>query len=159
MHHVMVIFERGITVRDMSVDGTVIVPPPPCDPPPSKAVAALCAPAFRHLAHDRGASAPRLIDSMTNDAGTYYVFAAVIDGSGECGAYGVWVMLVDKTIHITQPVEGCFTYTYDDSGLVEAGKATPEVHWGPPLRVVVQQTSRPAHTYVLDESKFALTVQ
>jgi hypothetical protein len=159
-HDVMVTFESGITVREMSVDGNVVVPPPPCSPRPTGPLAALCSPAFQHLAHDRGPRAPRLIDTITNDADTYYVFAAVFDGSGECGAYGLWVMRVHgSTLQITPPLEGCFVFSYDDAGLVEAGTRSPDVHQGPPLRLVVEETNKKPRSYVLDERTFALVPQ
>jgi hypothetical protein len=156
MRHVVVTFESGITVRSMNVDGAAVVPPA-CDPPPSGPLKSLCTPAFRHLAHDRGTRRPRLIDTLSNDAGSYYVFAAVVDGGGECGAYGFWVMRVDKTIHVTQPLVGCFTFGYDDTGAMEAGLRSPFVQWGPPLRLVVEDEALgPLRTYVLDERMFAL---
>ncbi len=156
MRHVVVTFESGITVGSMMVDGDTVVPPS-CEPPPRGPLKALCTPAFQHLAHERGTRKPRLIDTQTFDAGTYYVFGAVVDGSGECGADGFWVMRVDKTIHVTQPIVGCFAFTYADSGALGVGAKHPDVQWGPPLRLVVQDAAGgPPRTYILDETAFAL---
>jgi hypothetical protein len=156
MRHVVVTFESGNTVGSMMVGGDTVVPPA-CVPPPHGPLKALCTPAFQHLAHERGVRKPRLIDTQTTDAGTDYLFAAVIDGSGECGAYGFWLMRVDKTIHITEPIVGCFAFTYGDSGALEAGVKNPGVEWGPPFRLVVQgEAGGQRHTYTLDETAFAL---
>ncbi len=150
--HVTVTFKSGTTVSNMSVGASVVIPAS-CDPPLLGPLKALCTPAFRHLAHDKGTREPRLIDTLANDAGTTYVFAAVFDGSGECGTYGFWIMRVDKTIHISQPIEGCFAFSEED-----ADHKSPVVVWGPPLRVVVQdEASAHSRTYALDERTFTLT--
>ena len=149
--HVTVTFKSGITVSSMSAGSDVIIPARLASRRRQVRSKRFCTPAFRHLAHDHGVREPRLIDTLTNDASTTYVFAAVVDGSGECGAYGVWMMRVDKTIHITQPVEGCFAFSQD------ADPKSPVVAWGPPLRVVVQdEGSARTHAYVLDDEAFAL---
>jgi hypothetical protein len=129
----------------MTVGGDVVIPTA-CDPVPSGPLKALCTPAFRHLAHDRGTHGSRLVDTRSSEASTYYVFAAVVEGSGECGAYGFWIMRVDKTIHITQPLEGCFAFSDDE-------KKNPVVQWGPPVRLVVQdeRPGSPPRTFVLHE--------
>jgi hypothetical protein len=134
----------------MTVDGDVILPPT-CDPMPKGPRATLCTPAFRHLAHDRGASTATLVDEHEGTQGSTYIFGAVIDGSGECGSYAYWAMWVSGSSHppagvapmrIAPPLEGCFILP-------------PTIHWGPPHHLIVQSVGTPAKDYVLDEETYS----
>lgn len=141
--------ESGTFVQSMVADSEVVMPPA-CAPLPKKgAGAVLCSPAFRELAHERGSATARLVDEHSDDAGSTYVFAAVITGSGECGAYGFWAIRVDTKVHVTPPVAGCFMLQE------EAGaEKSPRIQWGPPLVFSTQAYGGARDTFVLDDGTF-----
>jgi hypothetical protein len=150
--HVMLTFQPGTTaVATMTADGDVVLPPT-CNPAPPDSRASLCTPAFRKLAHDRGGASAHLVDMHDDARGATYVMAAVVEGSGECGSYGFWVIRVDRAIRITQPITGCFALSTDK----DAGAVTPVVTWGSPLRLTaLTEGGQKTSTFELDELTYA----
>jgi hypothetical protein len=95
----------------------------------------------------------QLVAVRTGSNKADFVFAAVIAGSGECGAYGFWVMRVDASdVRLTPPIAGCFSLLTEGDG----GVVSPGVQWGPPLRLAISAYDRPGLTYVLDERRFVM---
>ena len=135
--------DAGTAVHSMIVGGDTVLPPP-CDQAPKKGPKAiLCTPAFRRIAHDRGASAASLVDVHTGTHGSTYIFGAVIEGGGECGSYAYWAIRVRAPgeLYVSPPIEGCFILP-------------AVIRWGPPVELVVQSTGATARRYVLDEEGF-----
>lgn len=141
--------ESGFFVRAMTVGEETILPPA-CAPPRTGAATVLCNPAFRALAHGQGTMSAHVVDMRREGRGATYVFAAVIAGSGECGAYGFWAIRVGQDVRVTPPIEGCFMLQ---------GEATadtgPTIQWGPPLSLALRAASKPVETFVLDEGAYS----
>lgn len=68
------------------------------------------------------------------------LFAAVFEGSPECGAYGYWLLRVGPTgTRATAPIVGCMTDPYTENTETEGEyfkeSRNPIIQWGPPVSV------------------------
>ncbi|MGD0528759.1 MAG: hypothetical protein ABSE49_26720 [Polyangiaceae bacterium] len=135
--------------------GDQVVYPPPCASP--QALAALCSKAYRELGGHE-VFAVKLVGQDVTAELADFLFAAVYEGAGDCGAYGYWLVRVESArVRATPPVRGCFAgprRSRDDGGVQE-----PTVRWRRPLSITVDTEAgaqgRPS--WQLDEGTFTWT--
>lgn len=128
-------------VRAMRVDEQVIYPTNCDGPRPSPR--ALCSPAFRDLG-GHGFYGVKVVDVRSDRARADYLFAAVIEGGSECGAYGFWLIRVDsRGVRATQPVAGCFALSRDRT---RPETDTPVIRWTPRVELRADGEGGGGHT-------------
>ena len=102
--------------------GDQIVYPPPCASPP--ALPARCSKAYR----ERGGHeflAVKLVSQNVAAERADFLFAAVYEGAGDCGAYGYWLVRVESPrVCATPPARGCFA-GHGDHETTVASKSRP----------------------------------
>lgn len=136
-------------VRAIRLDERTLFPAS-CGEAPALPV--LCGPAFEamegHATYDT-----QLVDWHESGGVATLVLATRIEGSGECGAYGFWVLRVDGTgPRASAPFKGCFSYARDPA--LDATDWSPSVAWGPPLGLSVHAQSGSVRRVKLDEGTF-----
>ncbi len=135
--------------------GDQIVYPPPCASPP--ALPALCSKAYRELGGHE-VFGVKLVSQNVAAERADFLFAAVYEGAGDCGAYGYWLVRVESArVRATPPVRGCFAGprgSRDDGGVEE-----PAIRWQRPLSitVVTEAGAKGRPSWRLDESSFTWT--
>jgi hypothetical protein len=124
--------------------------PASCNAKP--ALPTLCSSAFDTMGEHEDYKT-QLVDSHQVAGVATLLFTARIEGSDECGAYGYWALRVDsKGVRASTPVKGCFAYVREP-GLTPPD-LTPDVKWGPPLKLFVRDESGPVRRVKLNEATF-----
>ncbi|MDC0741473.1 hypothetical protein [Polyangium mundeleinium] len=114
--------------------GSEMVFPPPCDAPALPA-SGLCSPGHLELRSVLGKGKDlELVGTHVRGQQLDLLFAAVFEGSPECGAYGYWLLRVGPTgARATSPILGCMATP------VPAGPdrevPNPMIQWGPPVSI------------------------
>ena len=131
-------FYAGASARSSFVASIAVgserVFPPPCDAPAPPA-SGLCSPGHLELRSVRGKGKDlELVGTHVRGQQLDLLFAAVFEGSPECGAYGYWLLQVGPTgARATSPILGCMATPVAEGPDREV--PNPMIQWGPPVSI------------------------
>lgn len=126
----------GIRFVESIVVGSEIVFPPQCDAPTPPA-SGLCSLGHRELRSDSGYGKDlKLVGTHARGQQLDLLFAAVFEGSPECGAYGYWLLRVDpRGARATSPIVGCLTTPFPEGP--DREYPNPVIQWEPSVGIRV----------------------
>jgi hypothetical protein len=143
----------SVFVREIRWNGRTLYPVDAKACAAGAVVPAFCEGAFASIGGHEG-HATQLVAFHAAAGVVRLVFAAVIEGSSECGAQGFWVLEVAPNgARATRPIEGCFAFVVDPG--LESSEHSPRVVWGPPLELSSRTAAGATVRRRLDESSFS----
>jgi len=153
-------FRNGVGDRFRFVEsiamGSEIVYPPHCDTPTPPA-SGLCSPSHLELRSALGKGKDlQLVGTHVRGQQLDLLFAAVFEGSPECGVYGYWLIRIGSTgARATSPIVGCMTDPFPEGPYQEY--RNPTVRWGPPVSIRVHVFDKDWRRFELNSQTFKWT--